>query len=127
MDRCLIPATIHLPLNINHFVVMLKAAKACLLNNFLSCFATIAGSLVLFHYETIREQKDACPLIMCYSSSCGTGKNLCISLVIYIYVFARPGKTTALRIALSIYGALEESGNSPKTSILCPPCCYKQL
>ena len=115
VDRYLVPAAVQLPLDKTMFSCLLEAAKACMTNNFFSCFATIAGNLLLFYYEYIKEQQSSCPLILCYSASCGTGmyakhKNNCD----FSSILA--GKTTAMKIALSLFGALEENGNSPKTS-----------
>ena len=73
VDRYLVPAAVRLPLDKTRFSCLLEAAKACMTNNFFSCFATIAGSLLFFHYEYIKEQQSSCPLILCYSTSCGTG------------------------------------------------------
>lgn len=79
------PAAIHLPLSPHGLENMLLTAKRLLTNNFYSCFATIAGSIILFHYEGIIEQQDECPLILCYSSGNGTGKFLAPFIIVYTY------------------------------------------
>ena len=43
-------------------------------NNFLSSFMALSGTLVLFHFEKLREIQDECPIILCYSKESGTGK-----------------------------------------------------
>jgi len=113
IDKSLIPVEVKLPLCLEPFVSLLGAAKECLQNNFLSCFATIAGSATLFHYQSICEQQDTCPLVLCYSTSCGTGMN---SLLMSVNHSGYIGKTTALQIALSIYGTLKQNINNHKTS-----------
>ena len=72
-----IPANVQLPLDTNSkpMIELLEASKNCLENNFISSFLTVAGSIVLLHYETILGMQDECPLILCYSSQSGTGIN----------------------------------------------------
>lgn len=48
----LVPSLIHLPLSISPLSHLLATTKELLTNNFMSLFATIAGSIILFHYET---------------------------------------------------------------------------
>ena len=73
VERYLVPAKVHLPPRNGKLSDLLEVAKECLNNNFFSCFATVAGSLLLFHYEYIQEKHSCCPLVLCYSTSCGTG------------------------------------------------------
>ena len=90
MSDTLMPARIVLPLSLQPLQNLLQAAKECLLNNFYSCLAAVAGSILLFHYESIMDliQKE-CPLILLYSRGCGTGMTivLCIRVYIYIYIY----------------------------------------
>ena len=67
---------IHLPLELAPLAEMLKTAKLCLCNNFISSFITLVGAIIAFHYESIMDIQDECPLILCYSSSSGTGMYL---------------------------------------------------
>ena len=46
---------------------------------------TIAGSLILFHYEAIIEQQAECPLLLCFSPSCGTGTTLELIITTFVY------------------------------------------
>ena len=72
----IVPAVISMPLERSGLVLLLPAARNCLKNNFYSCFAAIAGSIILFHYGSILKQYDECPVILLTSEECGTGKVL---------------------------------------------------
>lgn len=112
----LVPSVIHLPLGLEPLQQLISTAKDLLSNNFNSCFATIAGSVLLFHYQVIMEEQDECPLVLCYSRGNGTGTYSNLFEPIIKICFPSTGKTTALRVALSVYGVVEENGNSHKTS-----------
>ena len=88
MPDTLMPARIILPLSLQPLQNLLQAAKECLLNNFYSCLAAVAGSIILFHYESIMDlnQKE-CPLILLYSRGCGTGMPI-MHIVLHTYAYA---------------------------------------
>ena len=44
------------------------------------CMA-VSGGVMALHYEKVLEIQDECPLVLCYSASCGTGE-----LGIYIFI-----------------------------------------
>lgn len=52
---------------------LLRIAKQCLDNNFLPSLMVMAGGIVAFHYESILDLQDQCPLILAFSKECGTG------------------------------------------------------
>ncbi|XP_019859133.1 PREDICTED: uncharacterized protein LOC109587333 [Amphimedon queenslandica] len=64
LSRTLSPAEIHLPLSRQALITLLETGRQCLGSNFMSCYAAIAGSVVLFHYETIMEAQAECPVIL---------------------------------------------------------------
>lgn len=71
----------------------------------------------MFHYTSIMKEQDECPLLLCYSRGNGTGKALIQTKCMYAFITNQNvGKTTALKMAMSIYGVTEENGNSPGTS-----------
>ena len=73
----LLPISVALPLEKNPLLKLLETVKLCLDNNFLSCFMTIVGGIIGFHYESIMDIQDECPLFLCYSRESGTGKGVC--------------------------------------------------
>ncbi len=75
-DRPLIPVSIAMPLDVQPLRNLLLVAKQCLGNNFMGSLLTIAGSIIAFHYESILEIQDECPLVLCHSYLSGTGKCL---------------------------------------------------
>lgn len=68
-----IPLSIVTPLHLDPMVDVLSITKKCLDNNFISSFLTVAGAVILLHYESILELQDECPLILCFSTMPGTG------------------------------------------------------
>lgn len=58
----------------NLFEDLLAMSKRCLDNNFISSVLTLAGGIIVFHYESIIDLQDECPLILCYSRKSGTGE-----------------------------------------------------
>ena len=48
---------------------------------------TIAGSIILFHYEAVIEQKVECPLVLCFSPSCGTGTAKKLTIATFVHKF----------------------------------------
>ena len=56
------------------FQKLCATAQECLSNNFLSFFAAVSGAVMSLHFEQVVHLNDECPIVMCYSSSCGTGK-----------------------------------------------------
>ena len=65
--------SISTPLSGAPLLELLKTAKECLDNNFLSSLVMMAGGIVAFHYESILDLQDECPLIMGFSRESGTG------------------------------------------------------
>ena len=63
---------IQLPLEVNPLTQLISLQKQCLRNNFMSSFIALAGGIVTFHFETIQDQQDECPIILCYSKASGT-------------------------------------------------------
>ena len=39
----------------------------------MSSFLGLAGGVLVFHFQTIHDQQDECPIILLYSKSSGTG------------------------------------------------------
>lgn len=75
LTKCkVIPASVSTPLSSNTLTELLKITKKCLKNNFLSSFLTVAGAAVLLHYKSILDVQDECPLLLCFSSTPGTGE-----------------------------------------------------
>ena len=72
-STCPVPLPITLPLEIQPLVELLYLSRRCLDNNFISSFLVLAGGVIVFHYETILDIQDECPLNLCYSSKSGTG------------------------------------------------------
>lgn len=76
------PLHIKLPLGIQALADVILAQKECMQNknNFLSFFITLASSVILFHFEAIRDTRaQVCPVVVCHSQESGTGK---VSLLI---------------------------------------------
>lgn len=84
-------------------------------------FIGLAGGVLAFHFQTIHDQQDECPIILLYSKSSGTGLympfllyqcmameswNRCISDTI--------GKSTTLKNIMAIFGV--EQIYLPKTT-----------
>ena len=69
-----VPVHISLPLSSTPMINLLKLTKKCLHNNFHSSVLTLAGAVIVLHYEDILGMQDECPLILCFSQSSGSGK-----------------------------------------------------
>ena len=69
----MVPLHISTPLCEAPLLELLKTAKECLSNNFMSSLVMMAGSIIAFHYESILDLQDECPLIMGFSRESGTG------------------------------------------------------
>ena len=67
------PVPVATPLCANSLVDILSLTRQCLVNNFVSSFLTVAGAVLLLHYESILDMQDECPLVLCYSSTSGAG------------------------------------------------------
>ena len=78
-----VPLPISLPPSSEPLILLLKMAKKCLGNNFMSSFMTTAGCVMAFHYTSLLEIQDECPLILCYSKTSGTGKNVTMNTKIF--------------------------------------------
>ena len=112
---------VHLPLSLEPLITLLYTSKKCLDDNFISSFLTVVGCIMVFHYESLLDIQDECPLILCYSRQSGTGIwkldifylamfELCLYACINIL-----GKSTSLRNALSLFGAHEVNICGPDT------------
>ena len=77
---------IELPLSSTSFKDLLTAEKVGLANNFISAFIAHAGSVVVFHSDTIKEIQDDCPIILCYSKYSGTGTTFDFSKHVASYI-----------------------------------------
>lgn len=75
---------IELPLEVNPLIELIRLQKDCLKNNFMSSFIALAGGIVAFHFETIQDQQDECPIILCYSKASGTGIANTCNFILYI-------------------------------------------
>ena len=69
-----VPLQISTPLSSTTLRCLLRTAKEGLDNNFLPSLMVMAGGIVAFHYESILDLQDQCPLILAFSKECGTGK-----------------------------------------------------
>ena len=80
----MLPSTlsIALPLCPDGFQRLCRTALRCLKNNFYSFFIlAVSGGVMALHYEKVLEIQDECPLVLCYSASCGTGEYLHLYLI----------------------------------------------
>ena len=92
-------------------------------SNFIPCFLVIAGSVLTLHYETVMGMVDCCPIVLAYSKESGTGVSHTIWYLLFVDIdcssvctkktwqlwkkflpMHSSGKTTALKMALSLYG-----------------------
>ena len=62
--------------------VLLSLTRQCLVNNFVSSFLTVAGAVLLLHYESILDMQDECPVVLCYSSTSGAGYKIIINILV---------------------------------------------
>ena len=62
------------PLNVLGVQKVLEVAKQFYDNNFMSFYLAISGAVMALHCQEVININDECPIVMCYSSSCGTGK-----------------------------------------------------
>ena len=76
--QTVVPINILTPLSDKPMVNLLMLTKQCLGNNFESSVLTLAGALIILHYEDILGMQDECPLILCFSKSSGSGKAYCM-------------------------------------------------
>ena len=60
------------PLSPQPMIHLIKMTKHSLDNNFLSFFVTLAGAVIVLHYEDILGIQDERPLVLCFSPSPGT-------------------------------------------------------
>ena len=74
----MLPSTlsIALPLCPDGFQRLCRTPLRCLKNNFYSFFLAVSGGVMALHYQKVLEIQDECPLVLCYSASCGTGEYL---------------------------------------------------
>ena len=56
------------------FQKLCATAQECLSNNFLSLFVAVSGAVMGLHFKRVVRLNDECPIVMCCSSLCGTGK-----------------------------------------------------
>ena len=60
------------PLNVLGVQKLLEVAKQFYDNNF---YLAISGAVMALHCQEVININDECPIVMCYSSSCGTGND----------------------------------------------------
>ena len=85
----LVPLPISLPLRLRPLIRLLTIARKCLDNNFLGSFLTMVGCIMVFHYESIPDIQDECPLILCYSRNSGTGMSTGILILFTLSLYSR--------------------------------------
>ena len=68
------PIPICLPLRLDPLAYLLGATRECLGINFIPSLLALTGGLISFHYESILDLQDECPLFLCYSPNSGTGE-----------------------------------------------------
>ncbi len=68
-----VPTHVALPLDLQPMKDLLKTARKCLDNNYLPSFIMTVGGILAFHYESILDLQDKCPLFLAYSAESGTG------------------------------------------------------
>ena len=73
IKACVVSIPVKTPLSPQPMVHLLKVSKKCLDNNFLSSLITLAGAVIILHYEDVLGMQDECPLVLCFSQSPGTG------------------------------------------------------
>ena len=125
-DATLVPVQLSQPLCATPLLRLLEIARQCLHNNFISTVLTVIGGIISFHYESILQIQDECPLFLCFSRESGTGKSpthtcICYStdVIIIIAVFCHVhsvGKSTSLRVALSLYGVHNQHVHGPDSN-----------
>ncbi len=71
-----------MPFSLEPLKKLLATERRCLDNNFVSGFLTLVGSVVAFHYSSIIDIHEECPLVLCYSKGSGTGR---LGAVITLY------------------------------------------
>ena len=67
------PLNIELPLSINPLRHLLSIQQKLMRQNFIPSFVVLAGSVIMYHFETINMLQGECPLILLYSKKSGTG------------------------------------------------------
>ena len=68
-----VPISVITPLSPQPMIHLLRITKRCLDNNFLSSLVTLAGAVIVLHYEDVLGIQDECPLVLCFSPSPGSG------------------------------------------------------
>ena len=99
-----LPSTlsIALPLCPDGFQQLCRTALQCLKNNFYSFFLAVSGGVMAHHYEKVLEIQDECPLVLCYSASCGTGE-------LGMYIFIATVTVFIARYTVLLYSTLFRS------------------
>ena len=75
--QCISPLNVSIPCSLTPLRELIALSKQSLKNNFLPCVIGIASSILPFHYQSIMEIQDECPLILLYSSHYGAGMCIC--------------------------------------------------
>ena len=76
------PVPVATPLCAKSLIDILSLTRQCLVNNFVSSFLTVAGAVLLLHYESILDMQDECPVVLCYSSISGAGYKIIINILV---------------------------------------------
>lgn len=79
----LIPVPICLPLSLEPLIHLFEITKECLGVNFIPSLVAFSGGVISFHYESILEIQDECPLFLCYSPNSGTGNYVMYNTTIH--------------------------------------------
>ena len=124
-DATLVPVQLSQPLCTTPLLRLLEIARQCLHNNFISTVLTVIGGIISFHYESILQIQDECPLFLCFSRESGTGKSpthTCMYMLFYrchnynCCILSCVGKSTSLRVALSLYGVHNQHVHGPDSN-----------
>ena len=82
-DSSLPPAlSIVEPLGLAGWQALCATAQRCLNNNFCSFFMAMSGAVMALHFHNVMSLHDECPIILCYSPSCGTGEDCAFAYII---------------------------------------------
>lgn len=62
------------PLSMAGLQRLCTTTKELFNNNFPSFYLAVSGAVMALHCQTVIRLHDECPIVLCYSSSCGTGE-----------------------------------------------------
>lgn len=73
------PVPISLPLRLDPLSQLFEMTRECLGINYIPSLLAFTGGMISFHYESILDLQDECPLFLCYSYNSGTGEPCILS------------------------------------------------